>query len=508
MKGVAEHRRDPGAPQGGRGAVKILFAASELYPLVTSGGLGEVAHALPHALAALGEDVTLMLPAYRCVLERLEGREAAGECLLSGVGRTHAARLWWGKAPGIRLPLLLVDVPPLYDRPGTPYGETPGDDWWDNGERFAVFARAVVEVAMGRVASLPRFDVVHANDWQTGLVPAWLSLESPRPRTVFTIHNLAYQGLFPRSLFADLGLPPHWWSLDGLEFYGQMSMLKAGVVWADRVTTVSPSYAEEICTPEFGCGLDGLLRLCRAQGRLRGILNGIDTERWNPATDVHLARRYSAHRGWVSAKAVNRAAVLEALGCPPEEARREVPLAGFIGRLVAQKGVDLLLEALPEVLERTSLRFVALGSGQEHFAQGLEALARAWPQRVFVRLGYDEPLAHRIEAGCDVFVMPSRFEPCGLNQMYSMRYGTPPVVHAVGGLRDTVVDTREETLAAGTATGFVFTEASAPALAAALLRALAHWEQAPIWRAIQRNGMQRDFGWPRRAAEYRELYHG
>ncbi|WP_142810390.1 glycogen synthase GlgA [Tepidiphilus olei] len=488
--------------------MKVLFAASELYPLATTGGLGEVAHALPHALAALGEAPTLMLPAYRCVLDRLEGRDLAGACTLPGVGREHEARLWWGRAQGIDLPLLLLDIPVLYDRPGTPYGEDAEHEWWDNGERFAVFARAVVEVAMGRAAPHARFDLVHANDWQTGLVPAFLSLESARPRSVFTIHNLAYQGLFPSSLFSGLGLPPSWWSLDGLEFYGQMSMIKGGILWADRVTTVSPSYAEEICTPEFGCGLEGALQQCRAQGRLKGIVNGIDTERWNPATDPHLARRYSPARGWVSAKAANRAALLESLGCAPQEARREAPLAGFIGRLVAQKGVDLLLEALPGLLERTPLRFVALGAGEARFAQGFAALAAAHPQRVFVHLGYDEPLAHRIEAGCDVFVMPSRFEPCGLNQMYSMRYGTPPVVHAVGGLRDTVVDTTEATLAAGTATGFVFTEPTAAALTAALARALTHWEKPRTWRTIQRNGMEQDFGWPRRAAEYRELYHG
>ncbi len=482
---------------------RVLFVASEAYPLIKTGGLGDVCGSLPPALAALGVDVRLLLPAYRDALARLAAVQRLTDIYVPEVNLNVS--LLQATLPGTRAPVWLLDCPPAYDRPGNPYLDAHGQPWGDNAERFALLARVATRIALGDVDLGWRPDVVHCHDWQAGLVPALLAQHTPRPATVFTIHNLAYQGLFPRSTFVALQLPEPLWSIDGLEFHGQLSFIKGGIAFADCITTVSPTYAREIQTPAFGCGLDGLLRHRAAAARthaptLVGILNGIDTEEWNPQDDRHLVMGYTAER--LDDKLANKRALQEQLGLP-REAR--TALIGNVGRLVEQKGVDLLLAALPPLLQ-LPLQLVVLGTGEARFAHALRAAAARHPERLAVIIGYDEHLAHRIEAGADMFLMPSRFEPCGLNQLYSLRYGTVPIVHRVGGLADTVVDSAPANLAADTATGVVFEEPTVAALVAAVERALALYRQPALWRAIQRAGMRQDFSWRHSAAEYLKLY--
>lgn len=487
-----------------RAAPRILFAASEAAPLIKTGGLADVAGALPVALRELGADVRLVLPAYRSVLDTLDGTvPSVSELAIEGAGRRHRVRILATETPA-GVPLLLVDAPLLFSRDGGPYQTAAGVDWDDNGERFTVFARAVVELARDRAGLDWRPDVVHANDWQTGLVPALLHEEPERPRTVFTIHNLAYAGRFPETVYRQLRLPWPWWQMDGAEFWGDLSMLKAGIAYADCITTVSPTYATEILGAELGYGLEGLLR-SRAD-RLVGVLNGIDTTVWDPAVDPYLPHHYSRGRGRAAAKRRGREALLRELGAPEHAAVSEAPLLGFVGRLVEQKGVDLILAVLPDLLAETSARFVFVTSGDPELEARLRELVKRHPDRVFARLGYDEGLAHRVEAGADLFLMPSRFEPCGLNQLYSLRYGTPPIVRRTGGLADTVIDADPDALAAGTATGFVFDAATPGSLREAIDRALDLYGKPRAWGRLQAAGMACDFGWRRSAERYLELY--
>ncbi|MFP5348756.1 MAG: glycogen synthase GlgA, partial [Gammaproteobacteria bacterium] len=348
-------------------------------------------------------------------------------------------------------------------------------------------------IARGEAGIDWRPDLVHCHDWQTGLVPALLAADANRPATVFTIHNLAYQGVFPATTLTALGLPASLWSIDALEFYGSLSFIKGGIAFADRVNTVSPTYAREIQTPAFGLGLDGLLR-ARAD-RMSGILNGIDVNAWNPARDRFITKPYSAKS--YRDKAPNKSALQTEMGLP----RATVPLFGLVGRLVEQKGIDLVLDAWPTLADTPS-QLVVLGTGERTYEAALTQLAARFPDRVAVKIGYDEALAHRIEAGADVFLMPSRFEPCGLNQMYSLRYGTVPIVRRVGGLADTVVDVA----ASKQATGFVFDAPTADGLRQTVQRALALYHDAPAWQRLALNGMRQDFSWDRSADEYVALY--
>ncbi|MAT64318.1 MAG: glycogen synthase GlgA [Gammaproteobacteria bacterium] len=476
--------------------MKILFASSEVHPLVKTGGLADVSGALPRALKNQHQDVRLILPAYQSVTQQLSGVKTLAR--IQPPGCTVSVQLHETRLPDSRLRVYLVDIPEYFDRPGNPYLGPDGQDWPDNAQRFHAFARSVVELALDRAGLDWQPDLVHCNDWQTGLVPALLSLEPTRPATVFTIHNLAYQGLFDWETFRDLGLPGHWWSLHALEFHGQLSFIKGGLVFADWITTVSPTYAEEIRTPAFGCGLEGLLQI-RAD-RLRGILNGADYRIWNPNQDPHLPHHYNGRS--LAGKAANKAALQREFDLP-EQAR--TPLFAHIGRLVAQKGIDLLLDCLPQVLAGEA-QLVLLGSGEPELEARLQALQAGHPDKIGLRLGYDEALAHRIEAGADMFVMPSRFEPCGLNQLYSLRYGTLPVVRRTGGLADTVIDADATARAAGTATGFVFTEATPQALAEALRRALHLYPQTQAWKHLVQTAMRQDFSWKRSAGQYLELY--
>ncbi|MEA3465876.1 MAG: glycogen synthase GlgA, partial [Thermodesulfobacteriota bacterium] len=466
---------------------------------------------LPAAVQALGQEITLIVPAYADALAGVDELHEVAATQISACGKQRNVRLWQGNADGIGCPLLLVEIAGLFDRPGNPYQSADGTDWSDNGERFALFSQVVADVAMDRLGLHWQPDVVHCNDWQTGLVLALLSHEADggreRPGTVFTIHNLSYGGHFPYSLFEGLGLPSAWWHFKGIEFYGAMSMLKGGIVFADHVTTVSPSYADEICTQDYGFGLHGALQQRRQQKRLHGIVNGIDTQVWNPQLDPFLPFNYSVQRGRVAQKKRNKLALLKMFDEENAAMRLAFPLIGFVGRLVEQKGVDFMIEALPELVESTDACFVIVGSGMPLFEQQLTVLARRFPKRIFVTIGYEEKLAHLVEGGIDMFLMPSRFEPCGLNQLYSLSYGTPPIVHRTGGLKDTVVDANETTLADGSATGFVFDSPDSEALCRAVVRALSLYKRPRRWQALQKTGMLHDFGWQRSAQIYLELYH-
>jgi starch synthase len=476
--------------------MRILFAASEAYPLIKTGGLADVCGSLPRALTALGHDVRLLLPAYREAVAAARAARTGLKKIAAFDVRGDSVAILETRLPGSRVKTWLVDCPRFFDRPGNPYHDSEQRGWPDNDVRFLLFCRSAAQLALDRCGLGWAPDIVHCNDWHTGLVPALLSAEPRRPATLFTIHNLAYQGLFDYASFQASGLADSFWSHHALEFHGRFSYIKGGLVYADRINTVSPHYAGEIQTEAYGHGLDGLLRHRREA--LTGILNGIDTETWNPGRDPHLARRYNSRT--LDLKAENKSTLQQALGL-----RRSgsLPLLGFIGRLVEQKGIDLMLASLPHIVRRPA-QIAVLGSGAPLYETALRQFAAAHPAAVSVTLGYDEPLAHRIEAGADLLLMPSRFEPCGLNQMYSLRYGTVPVVHRVGGLADTVLDPQHAP--AGTANGFSFTEPTPAALLRAVDRALAARREPQRWRQLQLRGMRRDFSWRASAAAYQNLY--
>ncbi|HHH36746.1 MAG TPA: glycogen synthase GlgA [Gammaproteobacteria bacterium] len=474
----------------------ILFATSEAHPLIKTGGLADVSGSLPVALRAMRRDVRIVLPGYRSALAQAGRLEEKARFTVHGFDNTVTIRE--GRLPGSRVVVWLVDSPPHFDRPGGPYVDERGRDWPDNAQRFTVFARAVEKIALNEAGLDWQPDVVHCNDWQTGLVPALLAPRRPRPATVFTIHNLAYQGLFSWDEFQTLHLPQTLWSMHAMEFYGRFSFIKGGIVFADMINTVSPRYAQEITTPEFGCGLEDLLR-SRAD-RLVGILNGADYSQWNPARDPYLKRTYNAYT--VERKADNKVDLQARFQLPLESA---TPLLGLIGRLVEQKGFDLLLAALPQLLQR-KVQIVVLGSGDKSLEARLKQATRDHARQLAAYIGYDEPLAHQIEGGADMFLMPSRYEPCGLNQIYSLRYGTLPIVHRTGGLANTVVDANEKNIANRTATGIVFDEPTPEALLAAVDRALALYRQPRLWKKVIFNGMQQDFSWRRSARQYLSLY--
>jgi starch synthase len=461
---------------------RVLFATPECAPLTKTGGLGDVSAALPAALRALGLDVRVLLPGYRPVLEGL--RPCSEEIAVLG----KSARLLEGRLPS-GVPLYVLDCPELYVRDGGPYQDPHAHDWPDNPLRFGVFCKAAALLAGGASPLDWKPDVLHSQDWPAALAAVFLTLEPARAASVLTVHNLAFQGNFDPAWVSRLGLPPEWFSVQTLEFHGRMSFLKGGLASADAITTVSPRYAREILGEEHGCGLDGLLR-SRA-GALTGIVNGIDTVLWNPECDPLIASRYDA--ATLDAKRANKAALQQRLGLPLEP---ELPLLGTVGRLTHQKGSDLIADAA-EALVETPAQLVVLGTGDRAIEQALRAAAARLPGRMAVAFGFEEALAHLIEAGSDVFLMPSRYEPCGLNQMYSQRYGTPPVARATGGLADTIADG---------ASGFLFERAEPAALVAAVRRAAALWRDPQRWRALQRRAMARDFSWAEPARRYADLY--
>ncbi len=497
--------------------IRVLLAASEVVGFAKTGGLADVAGALPAALARRGHTCAVILPLYRCC------RSAAPEPTdvtfsVPIAGRTVPGRLRRSTLPGGRVTVWLVEQPDYFERDDPAAGRglyqltLPGGarrDYPDNSERYAFFCRAVLEV-LPHIGFWP--DVLHANDWQTGLIPVYLRevydrLSDPhlgpcydRVRTLFTIHNIAYQGLFPAGDVPPLGLDWRLFNHHQLEFHGGLSFLKAGIVFADLISTVSPTYAREIQTPYYGCGLQGVLT--ERGDRLTGIVNGVDYAAWDPAADPYLPAHYSA--GAVEpGKPQCKADLQRSQGLAVDA---NTPVLGIVARLVEQKGIDLLLEAAPDFLGEGG-QLVVLGEGDPAYHRRLQELQGRFPGRVGLTLGFNEALAHRIEAGADLFLMPSLYEPSGLNQLYSMRYGTPPIVRATGGLADTVTDTTQQTLEAGTATGFRFQACSGAGLRDAVRRALDLYRGHPAkWRQVQVAAMRQDWSWDRSAAEYEKLY--
>ncbi len=474
--------------------MKLLFATPECAPLAKTGGLADVSAALPLALQALGHDVRVLMPAYGS-LQQVQGQlEALHHLPADGIW--PEAQLWQVRHEAGNT-LLLLSCPALYARPGPPYGATGGADHGDNALRFGLLARVAALIGTRDSPCGWQADVVHAHDWTCALAPLYLHQARATghacARSVFTVHNLAFQGIFALALAGPLGIAPEHQGLDGVEFWGQMSMLKAGLQFADAITTVSPTYAREIQTEALGFGLDGVLR-ARAPA-LTGILNGIDTALWNPERDPWIAARYGVDT--LERKADNRAALRVRCGLADAGA---TPLFGLVSRLTRQKGVDLVLAGAERLLAQGA-QLAVLGSGDADLEHGLHALAEQRPGEVHVTLGFDEALAHQIEAGADCFLMPSRFEPCGLNQMYSQAYGTPPIVTRTGGLADSVVDAD-----APHGSGFVMEHATKAAFDAAVRRACALWRLPTRWRALQRHGMRRDFGWEASARAYEAVY--
>jgi starch synthase len=464
---------------------RILMVTSEAAPFAKTGGLADVLAALPAALAKLGDEVAVVLPRYGTV--QLDGAERIWHEMPLTVGPyAFTAAIDEVRVGDVRY--LFVDCPPLYARAGI-YGEW-GADYLDNHIRFALLSQAALGI--GRNIFNP--DIFHGHDWPAGLLGPYLrETYAGDPffrgaKYVLTIHNQGYQGNFPGHVLADLGLSPALYHMEGLEFWGQVSYLKAGIVWADAITTVSPTYAWEIQTPEYGYGLDGVLRM--RTSRIIGILNGVDYEEWNPEHDPHLAKHYSAknlaNKRWVKRD------LLQEMELPANQKR---PLIGIVSRFVHQKGFDLVEGAAAELAEE-DVAFAVLGSGEPHFEEMFCGLARDYPEKFAVRIGYDNGLAHRIEAGADMFLMPSRYEPCGLNQMYSQRYGTVPIVRATGGLEDTVDET----------SGFKFRDYSSDAMMSAIREALAAWKDRRKWLGRMRCGMAKDFSWDSSAASYQKLY--
>jgi len=476
--------------------MRILFVASEVAPFAKTGGLADVAGALPRALRALGHDVRVALPRYRAVDGRAHRITLVREAVAVPVaGRVETASVFEARLPP-DVPVYLIGCDRYFDREGL--YQVRGMDHPDNAERFAFFSRAVLEVA--RALDF-RPEVIHCHDWQTGLVLAYLrtlyagdTFLAPAA-VLFTIHNMGYQGLFPRQAMEAIGLGSEVFTPAGIEYYGQVNLLKAGLIFSDILTTVSRRYSREIQTEAFGCGLEGVLR--GRGGDLFGILNGIDVEEWNPATDPHIAARYS--EADLSGKAACKADLQRAAGLKVDP---EAPLFGLISRLAEQKGIDLVAEALEAILD-VGGQLALLGTGDPPLEEQFRAAAAAQAGRVTAVIGFDTALAHKIEAGADVFLMPSRYEPCGLNQMYSLRYGTIPIVRATGGLDDTVTTFDRRT---GEGNGLKFEAATADALELAICRAAGLYRDREAWRRLMANAMAGDFSWDRSAREYETLY--
>ncbi len=476
--------------------MRVLFASSEVFPLAKTGGLADVSGALPAALAELGHDVRIIMPGYGEALQRAGSLTPV--CDLGEAWDYGRATLVQGRLPGSNVPVWLIQCPGLYERPGGPYQAPGGADWEDNDRRFAFLSQVTARLCQDWSPAGWVPEVLHVNDWQTGLAPAYLwAWGSPRPRTVLTIHNMAYQGNFPANAMLRMDLPWEMFTIEGVEYWNQVSCLKAGMNYSHKLTTVSPTYAREIQTPEFGCGMDGILS--HRAGDLTGVLNGADYHVWNPVDDPHLAVKFGPA---LEHKAANKEALQRELGLPVAP---DAPLMVVISRLNWHKGMDMVLAAAATILGQGA-QLAVLGTGDRDLENGFKALAASNRGQVSVTIGYSEPLAHRMQAGGDMLLMPSRHEPCGLTQLYAMRYGCVPVVHRTGGLADTVTDTGRDTLLAGSATGFVCDQASTPALQWCVERAIAAYRQPETWRKIQSNGVRQDFSWEVSAKRYLAVY--
>ena len=484
------------APAAASG-LKLLHVAAEVFPLVKTGGLADVAAALPPALARAGADTRLLLPGLPPIMEALS--PAAEVCRFGPLFGAARIVLRRGHLPGCGVPAYVIESPWLYRRGGGPYQDERGADWPDNLQRFALLGWTAAHLAAGELDEGWEPDVLHAHDWHAALACAYAEVHpGTSALSVFTVHNLAYQGLFPMSDFDPLGLPARTRDSTGLEFHGQLSFMKGGLKFADRITTVSPTYAREIATPEFGFGLDGVIR--SRQAVVSGILNGVDSEVWDPAHDVALPARYDALR--LEGKAACKQALQAEMGLAAEP---HALLLGVVSRLTSQKGLDLVLEALASLVSR-GVQLVIVGTGDAGLERAVREAAQAHAGQVAACVVYDEALAHRVIAGADAILVPSRFEPCGLTQLYGLRYGTLPVVRRVGGLADTVVDASVESLHEGRATGFVFDAATSGALERAVERLLALYRQPHAWREVMRTGMAQDFSWDHAARDYLSLY--
>lgn len=470
--------------------MKILSAASELFPLVKTGGLADVTGALPAALARQGVEVTSLVPGYPAVMAALEKAQpfhAYGD-LFGG-----AAQLIRGRAHG--LDIVAIDAPHLFDRPGNPYLGKDGKDWPDNAQRFAALGRVAAEVA-GGLNKTYRADVLHCHDWQAALGPVYTRFLGG-PKSVMTVHNIAFQGQFPASVFSLLGLPQQAFAIDGVEYYGNVGYLKGGLATADAITTVSPTYAQEICTPEYGMGLDGLLRARR--GVLRGIVNGIDTSVWDPAQDSRIPATFTAKT--LPKRGANKRALETRFKLEPGDGL----LHGVVSRLTWQKGMDIFAASL-DALVATGARLALLGNGETAIENAIFEASMRHPGRIGVIIGYDEDLSHLMQAGADTILVPSRFEPCGLTQLYGLRYGCVPLVARTGGLNDTVIDANDAALQAGVATGFQFSPVDAATLEHALTRVAECHASPRLWQGLQKRGMEQDVSWGRSAAAYAQLY--
>ncbi len=479
------------------------MATSEAAPFAKTGGLADVCGALPIELAKLGHEVSVIMPAYRHVHRSGQPLEPTGIKFDVPIGnRIITGRLLRSQLPNSRVPVYLVDLPDYFDRPEL-YRER-GEDYKDNCERFVFFCRSVMESM--QLLDRPA-DVLHCNDWQTGLIPAYLQLEYRHARgyedtiSLFTIHNMAYQGQFWHWDMLLTGLDWKYFNWHQMECYGQLNLLKTGIIFADAITTVSPTYAQEIQTAPLGCGLEGVLHQRRQS--LSGIVNGVDYNVWNPACDAHLPQQYSAET-WKAGKAACKAALQQELGLPISS---RTPLVGLVGRLADQKGWDLVVRVMQSWVQTENVQWVILGTGEPQYHERMGKMAREWPSRVAVRLEFSDRLAHYIEAGSDIFLMPSNYEPCGLNQLYSLKYGTVPVVRNTGGLADTITDATPENLAAGVATGFRFDAYDSIALEVALKRACDIYQSQPeVWHNIVTSGMAQDWSWSSSARQYIRLY--
>lgn len=488
------------SPLSLRRPLQVLYITPEVYPLCKTGGLGDVSAALPAALRELKVDNRLLLPGYPAVMSGLKYKRKIAA--FNNLAHFPPATLWSAKLKVnslISVPVYIIDCPALYQREGGPYLDTAGQNWPDNAWRFGLLSKMGAILASDASPLTWQPDIAHCNDWQSGLTPAYLHFyPGKKAACLMTIHNLAFQGIFPAVTVTQLGLAAASFNINGVEYYGNLSFMKAGLYYADHITTVSPSYAREIQQAPLGFGLEGLLAARSKQ--ISGIVNGIDTMEWDPASDPYLSKNYSSQQ--LAAKKANKLALQQTMGL---EVDSDVLLFAAISRFSEQKGYDLMLQIAPQLMQIPA-QLVVLGSGNAVLEEQLAKLAAAYPGKIAVHIGFDEALSHLIEAGADSFLMPSRFEPCGLNQMYSQRYGTPPLVHATGGLIDTVVDCTEVSLADGSASGFQFRDMTPADFQAGIRRVVAAYRNKTIWRQLQKNGMRKDFSWRASAMAYRDLY--
>ncbi|MBM3351601.1 MAG: glycogen synthase GlgA [Betaproteobacteria bacterium] len=479
--------------------LKVLFASSEVFPLIKTGGLADVSGSLPTALKNLGVDIRILMPGYSQALAKLQNLHYI--TTLDYLSHIGSAEILLGDMPETGVQVYVIKAPQLYERDGGPYADVNGQEWQDNPIRFGVLSK-VAAILSSNNSPIKDWqpDIVHCNDWQTGLAPAYMRLtENSKAKSLISLHNMAFQGCYAPHWVTSLGLPNAGYSIEGFEYHGQLSFLKAAVFYADAISTVSPRYAKEIQTSTFGFGLEGILT--KRSHEIRGILNGIETNEWNPQCDSHLVETYCANN--LAGKAIVKKTLQEKVGLHLDA---DAPLLGVVSRLTYQKGLDMLLPILQKLVEG-GCQLVLLGGGEHGLESAFQNIAQQNPGRVSVNIGYNEPLSHQIMAGADMFIMPSRFEPCGLNQLYGLAYGTPPIVNATGGLADSVIDSNDANFANGTANGFVMVEASSEGLLACIWRAVHMFRHDKNrWDKILHNGMSQNLGWDKSANEYLALY--